>query len=308
MATTKTTRIQRLEDKLNSGKRQYTFLKYPLNVDTDATQNIMMININAISGSKFAGTQYRVVEGEEAAVEQAGSNSLSRHLSGNTVRVDTSIALHMPPSIQASYSANWSASELGTAGAVVDAWNSTGDFGDLSTWQNILNVSKEVLPEILKMTGVKVVDAITPGKLKDTYTWANQMVENPYVEVLFNGISNRTFSFTFKFIPKSAEEQLAVRKIVETLKFHRAPEKKANTKNLYWSYPSTFDLVFLKKDGQENEWLFKISTCALTDMNVQQGADSHFASFADGSPFSTTITLNFTELEVIDKDRILEGY
>lgn len=304
----KITRIKMLEDKLNNGKRKYTFLKFPLDVDTEATQNIMLININAISGSQYAGKQYKVVEGDEARIEQKGSNSLSRHFSGNTVRVDTAIALHMPPSIQSSYQSNWTVSELGVAGAVMDAWGGSGDMTSWEGWKGAWGATKEALPEILKMTGVKMADAILPGKIADAYTWANQMVENPYVEVLFKGVSNRTFTFTFKFIPRNNAEQVAIKKIIDTLKFHRAPEKKLNLSNLYWSYPSTFDIQFLKKNGQENEWLFKISTCALTDLSVQQGSDSHYASFEDGSPFSTTITLSFTELEVLDKNRILQGY
>lgn len=305
---TRNSRLKNLGAKLDSGKRKYKMLKFPSDVDIESTQNIMLININAISGSSFAGKQYRVVEGEEARVEQAGSNSLSRHFSGNTVRVDTAIALHMPPSIQTSYQSNWAVTELGVAGAVVDAWKSTGDMGEFSSYKDIWNIGKEVLPEVLMMTGVKVADTLLPGKVKEAYTWTNQMVENPYVEVLFEGVSNRTFNFTFKFIPRSKSEQQTIKDIVDTLKFHRAPEKKLARANLYWSYPSTFDITFLKKNGQENEWLFRISTCALTDLNVQFGSDSHFGSFEDGSPFSTTISLSFTELEALDKQRILEGF
>ena len=301
-------KVDQLENKLDNGKRRYKLLKFPLDVDTDSTKNIMLININAISGSSFAGRQYRIVDGEQAVVEQAGSTSSSKHFSGNTVRVDTTIALHMPPSIQTSYQAKWSETDLGMAGAAMDAWKSTGDLGEFNSYKDIWNIGKEALPEVLAMTGVKVADTFLPGKVKEAYTWANQMVENPYVEVLFEGISNRTFAFTFKFIPKSREEQNAIKEIIKTLKFHRAPEKKLARSNLYWSYPSTFDISFLKKNGQENEWLFKISTCALTDLNIQYGSDSHFASFSDGSPFSTTITLNFTELEILDKARINEGF
>lgn len=302
------TKAQRLEEKLANNKRKYTYLKFPLDVDTRATQNIMLLNINATSGSKYAGTQYRVVEGEQSRIEQPGSNSLSRHFTGNTVRVDTTIALHMPPELAASYNADWGVSELGVAGAVLDAWGGMGDVGKMESWTQAWNASKEALPEILKMTGIKVMDVITPGKAKDAYTWMNQMTENPYVEVLFNGVSNRTFSFTFRFIPRNRDEQIAVKKIVDTLKFHRAPEKKLDKSNLYWLYPSTFDIMFLKKNGQENEWLFKISTCAMTEFNVQQGGDGFYAAHEDGSPFHTSVTMGFTELEVLDKSRILDGF
>lgn len=301
-------RAQTLAEKLDTNKRGYKFLKYPMNIETEGTQNIMLININAISGSKFNGQKYRQIEGDTAVMQQQGSNSLARSFTGNTVRIDTAIALHMPASVEASYQSNWSATNLGTVGAVMDAWQGSGDIGDFQAWKNNWMTIKETLPEILKMTGVKVADTLLPGEIKGAYTWANRMVENPYVEVLFEGVSNRTFNFTFKMIAKSKQEQEMIKQIINTLKFHRAPEKKLGRANLYWSYPSTFDISFLKKNGQKNDWLFNISTCALTELNISQGGEGHFASHEDGSPFMTTITLAFTELEVLTKERIQQGF
>jgi hypothetical protein len=304
-------KAQSVFDKLDGSKRKYNFLKYPLDVGTDATQNIMLININAISGSSFSSSgagKYRTVEGDVPVVQQKGSNSLARKMGGNNVRIDTAIALHMPPTIETSYQSTWNASNLGTFGAIMDAWTGTGDLSEFSSWKSMWESSKEALPEVLALTGVKVADSILPGKIKDSYLWANQMVENPYVEVLFEGVSNRTFTFTFKFIAKSAEEQVMIKKIIDTLKFHRAPEKKLSKSNLYWSYPSTFDITFLNKQGQQNNWLFKISTCALTDLNIKQGGENHFASFEDGSPFMTVVTMSFIELSVLDKSLIKQGF
>lgn len=307
LVVSKSTRLKKLEDKLGSSKRKYNFLKFPLDVDTNATQNIFLININAQSGSKYEGKQYRVVTGE-AKVEQAGSNSLSRKFSGNTNRIDTAIALYMPPQIQTNYQANWKSSELGAIGAAIDAFTGIGDLTQFKTYQDIWNTGKAIAPEYIGMTAAAVAQALTPFNVKDAATFYRQSVLNPYVEVIFEGVTNRTFTFTFKFIPRSQEEQLAVKKIIETLKFHRAPEKKYSGVNSIWRFPSTFDISFLNKNGQENNWLFKISTCAMTDLNIQQGSDSHFATFEDGSPFSTTVTMSFTELEVLTKERHLEGY
>lgn len=296
--------------KLTTDKRQFNKMQYPLDVGTDATGNIMLININAISGSSFNSAysgKYRQVEGEKPVVQQKGSNSLAKKIGGGTVRIDTSIALYMPSAVEASYQSKWNTSELGVMGAVVDAWSGFGDASEFSSWKNAWETSKEALPEILALTGIKMADTVLPVKVKDSYLWSNQMVENPYVEVLFEGVSNRTFTFTFKMIAKSAKEQEMIKNIVETIKFHRAPEKKLSRSNLYWSYPSTFDISFLTKDGKVNKWLFRISTCALTDFNIKQGGDSHFASFKDGSPLTTTMTLSFTELEVLTKERLQSG-
>lgn len=304
----KGTRLKTLEDKLDASKRKYNYLKFPLTVDTEATQNIFLININATSGSKYAGSQYKVVSGEEAKVEQAGSNSLSRKFSGNTVRIDTAIALYMPPTVQTSYQSNWEVSQLGAAGAIIDAFTGVGDMSQFDTYKNIWNTAKAAAPDYLGMTAAAIASALTPFNVKDAVTFYKQTVLNPYVEVIFNGVTNRTFTFTFKFIPRSQEEQVAIKKIVDTLKFHRAPEKKISGVNSIWRFPSTFDISFLNKQGQENKWLFKISTCALTNLDIQQGSDNHFASFEDGSPFSTTVTMSFTEMEVLTKERHLQGY
>lgn len=304
----KNSKLKTLEEKLANGKRNYRFLKFPLDIDVDATQNIMMININAVSGSRYAGNQYNVVQGEEAAIEQSGSNSLSRKFSGNTVRIDSAIALYMPPGLQSSYQSNWSNTELGAAGAIIDAFTGIGDLSNFQTYKDIWNTAKDVAPDYLGMTAASIASALTPFNVKDAATFYRQSILNPYMEVIFNGVSNRTFSFTFKFIPRSREEQESVKAIIDLLKFHRAPEKKKSTVNSIWSFPSTFDITFLKKNGQVNEWLFKISTCALTDLTIQQGSEGSYAAFEDGSPYSTTMTLQFQELEVLEKNRILEGY
>lgn len=305
--TNKTTKAQILSQKLNNGNKKYSVIKFPDDLDTDATQNIFLININAVSGSNYQGRQYKKIEGETSVVASADSNSLHRKFAGNTVRIDKTIALYMPPNVQSNYQSNWNNAELGAAGAVVDAFTGIGDLSNFQTYKDIWNTGKAIAPEYLGMTAAAVASALSPFNVKDAATFVRQSILNPYMEVIFNGVSNRTFSFSFKFIPRSKDEQYLIKNIVDTLKFHRAPEKKIKGVNSIWAFPSTFDLSFLNKQGQQNAFLFKISTCALTDMQVTYG-DGSYSSFDDGSPYSTSLTLQFTELEVLDKERILEGF
>lgn len=302
-----TNRLKTLSQKMGNEKRKYKIYKFPQDLDLEATQNIMLININAVSGSKYVGSKYNAVAGEEAKVEQTGSNSLSRKFAGNTTRIDTAIALYMPPGIGSSYQSNWSSVELGAAGAIIDAFTGIGDLSNFSTYKDIWETGKSVAPDYLAMTAASIASALTPFNVKDAATFYRQSILNPYMEVIFNGVSNRTFNFTFKFNPRSRSEQEVIKTIVDTLKFHRAPEKKKANVNSLWSFPSTFDISFLKKNGQVNEWLFKISTCALTDFNVQYG-DGNSATFEDGSFHSTTISLAFMELEALTKESHEQGY
>ena len=304
------TKTEKLEKKLKNDKRSHAMLKFPHDLETEGTKNIFLIDINAVSGSKFNGTEYQtVLDGENQVVYQSGnSTSLARKFTGNYVRTSTSIALYMPESIQSSYKASWSSTDLGITGSVIDAWSGSGDLTTAAAWEEIGQAVATNAGEVAKMTGIKTLNAVTPFNIKDAYQLSNAIVENPYTEVMFKGIDNRSFEYSFKMIPRNASEQATIKEIVNTLKFHRAPEKKLNGSNLYWSYPSTFDISFLKSDGNENEWLFKHSTCAMTNLDIKQGGDGYYSSYKDGSPFYTTINMSFIELEILDKDRILEGY
>ena len=57
--------------------------------------------------------------------------------------------------------------------------------------------------------------------------------------------------------------------------------------------------------------LHKISTCYLTDMNVKYGGSRYktFDGNADGAPpVETEISLNFSEIELITRERAQEGF
>ena len=70
--------------------------------------------------------------------------------------------------------------------------------------------------------------------------------------------------------------------------------------------PSMFDIQYMYKTN-ENQNLNKIGTSVLTKVDVEYGGD-RYVSHEGGVPQTTKLTLNFTELEIVTKDRIAEGY
>lgn len=302
-------KIQKIYERLDHNKRQYNILRFPEDIDVNGSYNVMFININAVSGSKYAGKEYKIVDGEGTTprYQESSSGSLARKLKGLTKRIDTSIALYIPNSIETSYGADWTSSDLGAVGAVFDAGTGVGDLTTAQGWKDVWDAAKIIAPEALLNTVTGAAQSLTGVNLNDAKNAYNRTVPNPYTEVLFNGVNNRTFSFTFKFIPKSQKEQQQIKKIIDSLKFHRAPEVKFGQVNNYWLFPSEFDITFLNRT-EENKYLFKVSTCVMTNMSVSQGGDSHFATHADGAPFQTEMTLEFMELELLTKERMEEGY
>jgi len=134
--------------------------------------------------------------------------------------------------------------------------------------------------------------------------------DNPYMEVLFDSMSLRTFTYNFQFAPRNEQEALEVQKIIQLFRFHMAPELRPGV-NRYLGLPSQFDIhyMFLSKDGaaSENNFYNRIATCVLQECKVNYTPNG-VKSFEDGGPTQTTMTLSFKEIELLTKDKVSEGF
>ena len=65
-------------------------------------------------------------------------------------------------------------------------------------------------------------------------------------------------------------------------------------------------------NGAENQFINRISECVLTNMSVSYGGDrykTHEGIDGDGAPpIETTMSLSFSELELITREKIHEGF
>jgi len=311
---TKQTKAQILHDRAATNKRSLKSLRFPSDIDTDGTGNVIRFNINLPEGSKYLGNgQYQAAvdpktgQPKTSTYRQQDSNSLARRFSSNYVRTTTVIDLYMPDQIQTNYASDWNVEEIGVLGAALDAGFGVSDINSWSDAEDAWKVIKNTVPASLANAFAGTLQALTPFNFQSAKKVATSTAVNPYIEVVFNGVQNRSFSFTFKMVPRNVREQITVRNIVQEFRFHRAPEVKYQGQSNYWLFPSEFDIKFLHR-GSENPWLFKISTCALTNVSINHAPEGNYASHADGSPFSTEMTLEFTEMEYLTKKRHMEGY
>ena len=150
------------------------------------------------------------------------------------------------------------------------------------------------------------------------------------MEVLFTDVGRRNFSFSFTFIPKSEQEARVVYDIVQTFKEHMLPEYLTSIKLLGKDFgpklgqgrilkiPDTFDIMYFYHHN-ENPFLNRISTCYLTSLDVDYGGDKYItyepttlgtgAAAREGPPpQKTAITLSFTEIETITRERAKQGF
>ncbi len=234
-----------------------------------------------------------------------------------TTRLDTAIALYMPPTVNVTYASNYVDTEIGSAanlaGKIFDGADAAQGVANNITQAVNQLMDKEAIGEFadfLRKMGLGAA-GIIPGAqgARELYEMKQGFIMTNRMELAFKGLPKRSFQYTFKMIPKSEKEANEVRNIVNAFKINMLPEMvDSSTKRL--RVPNTFDIKYMYV-GQENEYLHKISTCVLENMNVTYGGDRYktFEANAEGAPpVETTITLNFKEMEQITRERAREGF
>ena len=252
------------------------------------------------------------------------SLTLKKHA---TTRLDTAISLYMPPSVSVSYGMNYADKEIGlmaeTGAKAINTILANKEMSLEAVSNTATQLGKDVgkgLFQGAKIAGIAALDTVAPGA-STLIALERGAIITPRMEMMLEGVSRRSFSYTFIFIPKSVQEAKIVEDIIYAFKFHMHPEYFDS--QLFgasvgvgreMTIPSTFDIAYMYQNGPNN-FLNKISTCFLKTMDVQYGAERFTAyestegNFGSGPPPQRTqITLAFSELEIITKERIQEGY
>ena len=120
---------------------------------------------------------------------------------------------------------------------------------------------------------------------------------NPNLELLFRSPTLRNFSFQYKFSPRSADEGIVVKRIINFFKRSMVP-KKNNGGGFFLTSPDVFMLQYLHK-GQPHTSLNRFKTCALKTCDVNYAPDGTYATFPDGVMHSYVMTLGFTEIDPV---------
>ena len=226
--------------------------------------------------------------------------------------VTSAVALFMPPDVKVSYKAENGPSELGLAGLMADSLGKALTAEDTkaqiaSVLQGLGAFTLDAARRVLVETG----EAAGLGDVGGAISKVTGFAVNPFQEVVFEKMAMRTFSYTFKLIPRNKKEVEDINKIIKVFKYHMHPEIDQATSGRFMRVPSEFEVYYAYKD-QINQYLHKITRCVLTGCDVSYGGDQ-FATFRQfdskgAHPVETTMTLEFQESEVLSKGRIMEGY
>jgi len=232
-------------------------------------------------------------------------------LFNNTRRIQESIALYLPPNVEDNTTAGYNDMRTGLAGYLA------------ATGIDLRGKDAEAISKSVVASGGQLLDAAAKKAVSElaevalgaegTTELINKafgQADNPYMEVLFDAMALRTFTYNFNFAPKNEQEAIEVKKIIQIFRFHMTPELRGG-QSRFLGLPSQFDIhyMFLSKDGvaSENNFYNKIATCVLQNCAVNYTPNG-VKSFEDGGPTTTTMTLTFKETELLTKDKINQGF
>jgi len=272
--------------------------------------------VNQLGGQDYVGDRWDGWENEYANSytdsgfgRQVNSIQLRKKA---TTRLDTAIALYMPPAVSVSYGANYTETDIGVfagiAQGAIQAFKDTGTSGGNRETQirSAIDAAADLTKEGLAQAFIKTMGATAPGAAAIIAINRGKII-TPQMELMFSGIGRRDFSYEFTFVPKSKQEAERIEDIVKSFKIHMHADFTGTEGGMReMDIPDFFNIKYMYK-GNENTHLNRISTCVLTKMDVNYGAD-RFVAYEDGVPQTTKISLSFAELEIITRDAIKEGY
>ena len=329
---------------------QEKFLRYPY-ARIDNNSDYLMIQIaefvpptvdlnSALGNPTFTSgknekgeTIYNVVLGTPGTVDlaldtasQANSGSFKANEKGEFKNVKHTICLPIPESISDTTQIAWGEGTLNPAEALGITF--AKEFMDdpkaaLNAVINALSnpqTGAAVLGDTqLKNAAINALSATAISALGGNVS-ANQLISratgqvfNPNLELLFDGVGLRNFSFNFEFFARSKREAQEIVRIIRCLKRSMSAKKGAagNTSvgGVFISAPDIFQLTYMKGNNP-HPILNKFLPMALVDMQVNYTGSNTYSTFHDGMPSHIVMTLSFKELNPIyseDYDAIYKG-
>jgi hypothetical protein len=185
---------------------------------------------------------------------------------------------------------------------------------DMSTSEESLGELGNIVGQAMEKKAVDMIGNIPGlGGLREAVEMDKGVIFADRLELAFKGIDKRSFQYVFKMIPRSKDEADEIKKITNAFKLNMLPEffnsgSERSGRNM--TIPNTFDIQYMYQNA-ENNYLHKISTCYLQSMDVSYGGSRYktFDGNEDGAPpVETSITLNFSEIELITRERAAEGF
>jgi|TARA_B100000085_G_scaffold188836_1_gene172777 hypothetical protein len=252
-----------------------------------------------------AGTIGTVIDYNDAAM-YADSQKSSRF---------KDIIMYMPEDISTGFRSNWGGKAFSNTAA--DALRAAGADG-MGKLEAASQGLQNAIGRATYIAGAKVIRGAV-NKLggdslsnDDVFGAISGAILNPNTELLFSGVDMRNFQLKFRLVPRNQTEAVHCAQIIATFKAASLPARMPgklfgndanNIKKNFIGFPSLCRVAFMH-GTEEHKQLPRFKMCALTQVDVGYTPDGMYATYADGTPVATDLTLNFQETKIVFSEEV----
>ena len=228
-----------------------------------------------------------------------------------TSKLVKTIALYFPPSVQQTYNLSYNEQEISRQAAfgasIIQGFMAQGF--NTETFKGAIDKGMDGLKSVVNQMGISALDQIAPGS-SALIALNRGKVLAPKMEVMFENIGKRSFSYSFTFTPSSEQEADEIDKIIKAFRFHASADY-ADDFGFELTIPDQFEIEYYTQNNSPNGYLHKIGTCVLESVDVTYGGDKmtwHETNAKGAPPTKTTLALSFKELMTVTKSAIEDGF
>lgn len=271
-------------------------LQYPRDLGSATKGHVVKFAINEIEPIGYEeGKEYKlpsVTEPLDAwnSIKKlaGGETKVNQSLKSKKKRIVSTISLYMPDTVNFQYNSGYSNLTL------MDVAKETA--GAVSNIPLISRIGKAA------SLGISLAESQAAKLALST----QGLAINPQQQLLFDGIDFRSYQLAFTFTPYSQQEAEDVKRIIKMFRTHAAPQIITGGAGMFFVPPSTFNLQFIL-NGKENTNITRVAESVIESIDVNY-APNGWSTHPDGAPVQTTLTMNFKEIELIDRKKVEQGY
>jgi hypothetical protein len=251
---------------------------------------------------------------------QADYSQGSINVTGSVDNIESTIVLPLPPNLGTAYGVNYSGAEFGVfssnlidAGAAAQrefrqSGSISGAFGE-GVNEVVGGAIDSLKNDFVGALGDGLEKLVLLAGRSALGTSAGQAIgagigvaKNPYQAIVFQNPNFRTHSFSYNLFASDASESESIRQIIRAFKRSMFPSFVGD--GLFFRYPKVFDIEHVA-GTQNNPFMFKIATSALTDFTVDyhgDGTPSYFERADHPAPTNIRINMTFQELNILTQE------
>lgn len=223
----------------------------------------------------------------------------------NTSSPANTYTLYMPERLVNPNTVSWDAEKLGVIAGIgskmvngeAGVFEGLGSLAQTALYRGGFNFASSIAQKLGSSASTETLMGVT-----------KQKIPNPYLTMLFRGVDFRTFEFSFKLYPHSQADTGTISGMLKELrKASLPPGSGAGGGPSILGYPNEFEIQYLY-DGNVNPWLNKFKRCVLVAIDTDYTGSGMWSMTRDGFPAEINLNLRFTEIEIVLRDDVQDGF